>query len=180
MVAATTPTMTGHANRNPKPINKPAETPAAGQKTATPSGFVSRERLNRAARKQATATATARHAEINHGGKDRASGAAFPGRFCSMAYMIIKRRSEEQGHISLKVAAKFSFKVAAKVAAIQAARCRKGSFASILTYSQYPLCPHSDRRTGVWPCPKGAEHRHRCTRRRSVCAAWPATTNVCL
>ena len=118
MVAAITPTMTGHANRNPKPINKPAETPAAGQKTATPSGFVSRERLNRAARKQATATATARHAEINHGGKDREitlPGAAFPGRFCSMAYMIIKRRSEEQGHISLKVAAKFSFKVAEKL-----------------------------------------------------------------
>jgi hypothetical protein len=51
MVAAMTPIMTGNAIVEPTPISTPAEIPAAGQKTATPSGFVSRERLNRAVRK---------------------------------------------------------------------------------------------------------------------------------
>ena len=39
MVAAMTPTMTGNRTLGPSPIITPAETPAAGQKTATPSGF---------------------------------------------------------------------------------------------------------------------------------------------
>ena len=51
MVAAMTPTMTGNRTLGPRPIIAPAERPAAGQKTATPSGFVSRARLNLAARK---------------------------------------------------------------------------------------------------------------------------------
>ena len=51
MVAAMTPTMTDSRALGPNPISTPAETPAAGQKTATPSGFVSSARLNLAARK---------------------------------------------------------------------------------------------------------------------------------
>src|SRR5215831_4937668 len=57
-VAANAPTTTGHRARGPSAISNPAETPAAGQNTATPSGFVSRARASRAARKYAIATAT--------------------------------------------------------------------------------------------------------------------------
>ena len=51
IVAAAAPMATGHFARGPRAIRTPAATPEAGQNTATPSGFVSRERLNRAARK---------------------------------------------------------------------------------------------------------------------------------
>ena len=44
MVAAIVPTTTGHRARDPRAIRTPADTPAAGQKTATPSGLVSRAR----------------------------------------------------------------------------------------------------------------------------------------
>ena len=49
MVAAIVPTATGNRARGPRAIRTPAETPAAGQNTATPS--TSRARLSRAARK---------------------------------------------------------------------------------------------------------------------------------
>src|SRR5258705_1159237 len=39
MVAAMVPTTTGHRARDPSAIRTPADTPAAGQKTATSSGF---------------------------------------------------------------------------------------------------------------------------------------------
>ena len=50
-VAAIVPTMTGHRAFFPRPITRPAATPAAGQKTATPSGVESSSRLIRAAAK---------------------------------------------------------------------------------------------------------------------------------
>ena len=53
MVAAIVPITTGQRARGPSAIRTPAATPAAGQKTATPSGLVSRARLSRAARKYA-------------------------------------------------------------------------------------------------------------------------------
>jgi len=51
MVAAMTPTTTGHLATDPTPINTPEATPAAGQNTATPSDFSNKAKLNRAARK---------------------------------------------------------------------------------------------------------------------------------
>jgi hypothetical protein len=57
MVAAIAPITTGHRARGPSAISNPAATPAAGQNTATPSGFVSSARASRAARKYAIATA---------------------------------------------------------------------------------------------------------------------------
>ena len=51
IVAAAAPIATGHLARGPSAIRTPAATPEAGQNTATPSGFVSSERLSRAARK---------------------------------------------------------------------------------------------------------------------------------
>src|SRR5262249_7187924 len=52
IVAAVTPTATGHpARRRPSAMRTPDETPAAGQKTATPAGFKTRPTLSRAARK---------------------------------------------------------------------------------------------------------------------------------
>src|SRR6267142_3090171 len=58
MVAAIVPITTGHRAFDPRAIRTPADTPAAGQKTATPSGLASRERLSRAARKYTIPTAT--------------------------------------------------------------------------------------------------------------------------
>src|SRR6202020_3051104 len=66
MVAAIVPTTTGHRARDPRAIRTPADTPAAGQKTATPSGLVSRARLSRADRKYTTTTATASPLEPTH------------------------------------------------------------------------------------------------------------------
>src|SRR5215469_4616267 len=51
MVAAITPTRTGHRAREPATIRAPEATPAAGQNTATPLGFSRSARLSRAARK---------------------------------------------------------------------------------------------------------------------------------
>ena|SRR5205085_1258669 len=51
IVAATVPATTGHRACDPRAIRTPADTPAAGQKTATPSGLVKRARLSRAATK---------------------------------------------------------------------------------------------------------------------------------
>src|SRR6266851_363445 len=59
MVAARVPATTGHRALDPRAIRAPADTPAAGQKTATPSGLVSRARLSCAATKYAMPTATA-------------------------------------------------------------------------------------------------------------------------
>ena len=50
-VAAITPMMTGHRAADPATIKTPEATPAAGQNTATPSGFSRRARLSRADRK---------------------------------------------------------------------------------------------------------------------------------
>ena len=58
MVAASVPKTTGHRARKPSAIRAPADTPDAGQKTATPSGLVSNSRLSRAAMKYARAIAT--------------------------------------------------------------------------------------------------------------------------
>src|SRR6266850_4086275 len=66
MVAAIVPTTTGHRARDPRAISTPADTPAAGQKTATPSGLVSRARLSLAARKYEMPTATASPTEPSH------------------------------------------------------------------------------------------------------------------
>src|ERR1700730_13685879 len=51
IVAATTPTTTGHQAAEPRAIKIPEATPAAGQNTATPSTGSSNARLNRAATK---------------------------------------------------------------------------------------------------------------------------------
>jgi len=51
MVAAIVPTMTDNHAADPTLIATPAAMPAAGQKTATPSGSRSSARLSRAARK---------------------------------------------------------------------------------------------------------------------------------
>src|SRR5262249_45084845 len=51
MVAAIVPATTGQRAEGPSAIRTPADTPAAGQKTATPSGLVKSARLSRAARK---------------------------------------------------------------------------------------------------------------------------------
>ena len=53
-------------HRGPSAIRAPAATPEAGQKTATPSGFVSRERPSRAPRKKAMPTATATPIAVTH------------------------------------------------------------------------------------------------------------------
>src|SRR3954471_119439 len=66
MVAAKVPTTTGHRARDPSAIRTPADTPAAGQKTATPSGLVSRARLSRAATKYTMPTATASPIQPTH------------------------------------------------------------------------------------------------------------------
>src|SRR5258705_13150662 len=66
MVAAVVPTTTGHRARDPRAIRAPADTPAAGQKTATPSGLASRARLSRAAAKYVMPTATASPIEPTH------------------------------------------------------------------------------------------------------------------
>ena len=66
MVAVIVPAMTGHRARGPSAISAPADTPAAGQKTATPSGLVSRARLRRAATKYTIPIATARPIEPTH------------------------------------------------------------------------------------------------------------------
>src|SRR5712675_678616 len=58
-VATMGPTTTGHRARDPRAIRTPADTPAAGQKTATPSGLVSKARLSRAATKYTMPTETA-------------------------------------------------------------------------------------------------------------------------
>jgi hypothetical protein len=68
MVAAITPTITGQRAAEPATIKTPEAMPAAGQNTATPSGFSRRARLSRAERKYATATATVVTTEIAHGG----------------------------------------------------------------------------------------------------------------
>src|SRR5215470_16894335 len=60
IVAAIAPTATDNRARGPRAIRTPAATPAAGQKTATPSGLVSRARLSCAAKKYAMPTATER------------------------------------------------------------------------------------------------------------------------
>jgi hypothetical protein len=49
MVAAMTPTATGHRAERPSAIKMPEEIPAAGQNTATPGGVI-RSRLRRAVR----------------------------------------------------------------------------------------------------------------------------------
>ena len=51
MVPAIVPTIAGIRATEPILISTPAAIPAAGQKTATPSGFVSKARLSRAASK---------------------------------------------------------------------------------------------------------------------------------
>ena len=51
IVAVVTPMMIGHRATEPTPIRMPEANPAAGQKTATPSGCASSARLSRAARK---------------------------------------------------------------------------------------------------------------------------------
>jgi hypothetical protein len=51
MVAIATPTATGSRALDPSAISVPEAMPAAGQKTATPSGFVSSAKLSCAARK---------------------------------------------------------------------------------------------------------------------------------
>src|SRR5260370_38372719 len=66
MVAAIVPTTTGHRARDPRAIRTPADTPAAGQKTATPSGLVSRARLSRAATKYTMPTPTAGATDPTH------------------------------------------------------------------------------------------------------------------
>src|SRR5213079_3584443 len=66
IVAAPAPIATGHSARGPGAIRTPAATPEAGQNTATPSGFVSKERLNRAARKYTIPTAIASPIELAH------------------------------------------------------------------------------------------------------------------
>src|SRR5712675_2371991 len=66
MVATMVPTITGHRARDPRAIRTPADTPAAGQKTATPSGLASKARLSRAARKYTMPTATASPIEPTH------------------------------------------------------------------------------------------------------------------
>src|SRR6202048_2627959 len=66
MVAAIVPTTTGQRARDPRAIRTPADTPAAGQKTATPAGLVSRARLSRADRKYTTPTATVSPIEPTH------------------------------------------------------------------------------------------------------------------
>src|SRR5262249_13135159 len=50
-VAAIVPATTGHRAGGPMAIRTPAATPEAGQKTATPSGLVSKARLSLAAKK---------------------------------------------------------------------------------------------------------------------------------
>src|ERR1700704_1313534 len=66
IVAAIVPATTGHRARDPSAIRMPADTPAAGQKTATPSGLVRRARLSRAAAKYTMPTATASPIEPTH------------------------------------------------------------------------------------------------------------------
>ena len=66
MVATMVPTTTGHRARDPRAINTPADTPAAGQKTATPSGLVNSARLSRAAKKYTKPTTTASPSEPTH------------------------------------------------------------------------------------------------------------------
>src|ERR1700733_4256711 len=51
IVAATTPTTTGHRAAEPRAINIPEATPAAGQNTATPSTGSSNARLSLAVKK---------------------------------------------------------------------------------------------------------------------------------
>ncbi len=46
MLAVTTPTITGSRTRDPSAMSIPEAIPAAGQNTATPSGFVNRTRLS--------------------------------------------------------------------------------------------------------------------------------------
>jgi hypothetical protein len=63
IVAMAAPAATGNRAFGPSAIKTPAATPDAGQNTATPSGFVSRRRLSRAARKYAMPTRTERTIE---------------------------------------------------------------------------------------------------------------------
>src|SRR4029453_12756470 len=66
IVPAAAPVAPGHLVRGPRAMRPPAATPDAGQNTATPSGFVSRERLSRAARKYTIQTAIASAIELAH------------------------------------------------------------------------------------------------------------------
>src|SRR5260370_8765748 len=56
IVAATTPTTTGHRAAEPKPIKIPEATPAPGQNTSTPSTGSTKTTLSRTVKQQATAT----------------------------------------------------------------------------------------------------------------------------
>src|SRR5262245_26687260 len=60
IVATTTPIATGRRAGGPNATMVPAARPAAGQKAATPSGVVSKPKLNLLARKHAVATAAPR------------------------------------------------------------------------------------------------------------------------
>src|SRR5262249_49324690 len=68
MVAAITPKITRHRAEDCATIKVPEATPAAGQNTATPSGFSSRARLRRADRKYASAIDVVATTDIAHGG----------------------------------------------------------------------------------------------------------------
>ena len=66
IVAVAAPIATGHRAPGPSAIRAPVATPEAGQKTATPSGFVSRKRPSRAPRKNPMPTATATPIAVTH------------------------------------------------------------------------------------------------------------------